>query len=112
LPDIDDDDDDDLPFDIDFDDVATAAPTEAPTAAPTEAPKPCPCDVCFDTLKSETRSCVGDFFQKHFCRAQAFQKFAGCWVKECIISTEACASRPMPDIDDAEIIDMEFDDIE
>merc|ERR1712212_945766 len=87
----------------------TAAPTEAPTAAPTAAPteapttpapKPCPCDVCFTSWKSERRSCQGDFFERAWCKAKAFERFSICWFRECIRSTEACASRPMPDIDD------------
>merc|ERR1712212_972609 len=75
----------------------TAAPTEAPT---TPAPKPCPCDVCFTSWKSERRSCQGDFFERAWCKAKAFERFSICWFRECIRSTEACASRPMPDIDD------------
>merc|ERR1712212_1138345 len=83
----------------------TAAPTEAPTAAPTAAPttptpKPCPCDVCFTSWKSGRRSCQGDFFERAWCKAKAFERFSICWFRECIRSTEACASRPMPDIDD------------
>merc|ERR1711970_541885 len=75
----------------------TAAPTEAPTtAAPTAAPttpapKPCPCDVCFTSWKSERRSCQGDFFERAWCKAKAFERFSICWFRECIRSTEACA---------------------
>merc|ERR1711931_178000 len=82
----------------------TAAPTKAPTAAPTDAPteppKPCPCDVCFTSWREARGKCEGSFFQKFVCKFKAFDTFGKCWFKECIVSTEACASRPFPDIDD------------
>merc|ERR1712042_378507 len=82
----------------------TAAPTKAPTAAPTDAPteppKPCPCDVCFKSWKEARGNCQGSFFEKFMCKGEAFETFARCWFKECIISTEACAAKPFPDIDD------------
>merc|ERR1719244_543622 len=78
----------------------TKAPTAAPTDAPTEAPKPCPCDVCFKTWKESRGNCQGSFFEKFMCKGEAFETFARCWFKECIISTEACAAKPFPDIDD------------
>jgi len=56
--------------------------------------------VCFKTWKEARRSCDGTFFQKMLCKARAFEHFTGCWFKQCIVSTEACASRPLPDIDD------------
>jgi len=56
--------------------------------------------VCFGTWKQARRDCQGNFFNKFVCRAEAFDDFAKCWFKECIISTETCESRPFPDIDD------------
>merc|ERR1719334_500626 len=78
----------------------TAAPTKAPTDAPTEAPKPCPCDVCFTSWREARANCQGNFFEKFMCKGKVFETFAKCWFKECIISTEACAAKPFPDIDD------------
>merc|ERR1712212_1441667 len=78
----------------------TEPPTKPPTAPPTEPPKPCPCDVCFQTWHAAKQECTGNMFHIAMCRMKAFDRFVVCWFRQCIVSTEACASRPLPDIDD------------
>merc|ERR1719283_433385 len=78
----------------------------APEPSPKPPQPPCPCDVCFAKWHAEASQCRdidGNWFKKMICRKEAFESFFPCWLQECIISTEACAGRPLPDIDDDDL---------
>merc|ERR1712135_252240 len=85
----------------------TEAPSTKAPEPPTKPPQPpCPCDVCFSKWHAEASQCRdidGNWFKKMICRKEAFESFFPCWLQECIISTEACAGRPLPDIDDDDL---------
>merc|ERR1712026_33143 len=78
--------------------------TQLPSTKPPQPP--CPCDVCFSKWHAEAGQCRdidGNWFKKMICKKEAFESFFPCWLQECIISTEACAGRPLPDIDDDDL---------